>query len=469
MMTHGAILCLGVAIGYAIAVGMVSMEAPRPQSYASSGVTRAQGPLVGSRLPTTAESQWLANEGTNRAVGYIQAAERVCTNGFRVRDQQLARSGGELTQISHPAFQVQWLLLGALDLAPTSQAVQLEATKLMLSAADLEAGPWSEMSSSDAPTILDNAVALAAAACRRDKDKSRLQALLKWVENPQGVLLREHLRQEVLDEFGGRVRKWLRRGPPELPASYLISNTSKAGARSSSDSVRKKIAASFKDHLLFPTHITTTNVIDVMPAGFCDRLAKLATDKYASFAREAMPSITSMVGESAATEVLNDNFYVRQAKGTGDLRNRENVAWWPEMYRKSSDFKLLRKLFHGAMLEYAGRHGIVVPPEKWQTDHPDLYDVALWAAVYPAGGKSGARHGHHVHATSLVSCVLYVQTSEEPSPIGFADPRGVDSSRDWEEELKNDYDPNTQREPPFSLILSAYTVYAAEYLWLPMV
>eukprot|EP01047_Picozoa_sp_COSAG01_P037694 COSAG01_NODE_3012_length_6723_cov_13.578351_5_plen_552_part_00 len=477
VMTHGAILCLGVAIGYAVAVSVGMAEAPCPpcsSSSSSGGIPEAQGPTVGSRPPTTAESQWLANEGANRAAGYIQAAESLCASSLRARDRELARSG-KLAQISHPAFMVQWLVLAALDLSPTSQPVQLDAAKLMLAACDLEAGPLEAGPSSDAVTILDNAVAMAAAACRQHgqgkaKEKSRLQALLKWVDNPQGVLLYEQPapRAEILSEFGGRVREWLRPGggPPDLPASFLISNTSKAGARSSSDSVRKKIAARSKDHLLFPTHVTTTNVIDVVPVGFCDRLAKLATDKYTSFTQEEMPSITKRVGESAAMEGLNDYFFIRQAKGTMELRNRENQAWWPEMYKKSSDFKLLRKLFHASMLEYAARHGIVLPAEKWRTDRPDLYDIPLWAAVYPAGSKSGARHGHHIHTASLVSCVLYVQTSQEPSPIGFADPRGVDSSRDWDEEEKDDYDPNTQREPPRSFVCTVLLVESDRFVCL---
>ena len=170
------------------------------------------------------------------------------------------------------------------------------------------------------------------------------------------------------------------------------------------------------------------------------------------------------------TSILNDNFFMEQTKSSGDLDTPEGRAWWPDMYRKSKDFKLLRKVIHAAMLEYAGRHGLVAPPEPWQpAAHPDMYDVSLWAAVYPDDSVfPGARIGHHNHPGSLVSCVIYVQTSGQPTPIALVDPRGVDSTRDWHSVWQNkeesDYDAHTQRE---SSDLSIYLVAVPAFASLP--
>lgn len=462
-MTQGAVICMAVAVGYALAIAVHMAGSPAAGDSCASlhRLLRARGATLG-RPPTADETQWLANEGARRAAEYIQAAERVSTGSFREREKEIAQNG-ELTGVGtarrrHQALVVVQQVLGALDLSPT-QPNMLDAAKLLLAACDMEP----EYAGGGQFPMIEHAVALAAAACRKQggskaEARGRLQALVKWIDDPaQGVLLRQQPapNKEVRKEFGKSVRGWLRRpSPPHLPASYLFSNTSNAGARSSSDSTRKAITASLKDHVLFPTHIMTINVIEMMPAGFCERLAKLAREKYKNFVKTQH---TSFIKEAPpdmelTTSILNDNFFMEQTKSSGDLDTPEGRAWWPDMYRKSKDFKLLRKVIHAAMLEYAGRHGLVTPPEPWQpAAHPDMYDISLWAAVYPDDSVfPGARIGHHNHPGSLVSCVIYVQTSGQPTPIAFVDPRGVDSTRDWHSVWQNkeesDYDAHTQRE-----------------------
>eukprot|EP01049_Picozoa_sp_SAG25_P004991 SAG25_NODE_329_length_9697_cov_22.376120_3_plen_554_part_00 len=461
---QGAIICAAVALGYALAIATAGIYSPSAGNCEPPRIL-FHGPTLG-RPPTTVEAQWLADEGAKRAVEYIRVAERLFAGSMREQEQEIARSGelndGGTSQRRHQALILVQQVLGALDLAP-SPSNQLDASKLLVSACDID--PQYASGEGQYPMI-DYAIALAAAACHKQDNgnaeaKDRLHALVNWIDEPthHGVQLAAHHlaphRKEIRRAFGKRVRGWLRRSnPPELPASFLISNNSKA-KRSSSDSMREAIATSLRDHALFPTHVMTTNVIDMMPAEFCERLAKLVRKKYRTFEKEQQAQFIahSPADINLTTSLLNDQFFMHQTKSFGQLDDSEGGAWWPEMYRRSKDFKLLRKVIHAAMREYATRHGFVTPAEPWQSG-PDLYDINLWSTVYPDDSvHPGARIGYHNHPGSFVSCVIYLQTPEQPSPIAFVDPRGVDSTRDWHavKQKTEESDLDTQREPSFLL------------------
>jgi transposase InsO family protein len=112
--------------------------------------------------------------------------------------------------------------------------------------------------------------------------------------------------------------------------------------------------------------------------------------------------------------------------------------------------------WNGTVKAVIGRLWTARKQKKWVADLPQIVDnyINLWSTVYPDDSvHPGARIGYHNHPGSFVSCVIYLQTPEQPSPIAFVDPRGVDSTRDWHavKQKTEESDLDTQREPSFLL------------------
>eukprot|EP01047_Picozoa_sp_COSAG01_P011199 COSAG01_NODE_489_length_16370_cov_7.973818_9_plen_524_part_00 len=424
--------------------GVCEPSTPSPASF--QRLIQDKSPTVGT-TPTAAEKRWLAEEAAKRAPQYIALSENLAINGLRAREK--ARAQGREIDTFHIHHLAKQQVLGALDLSPT-QSIQLDAAKMMLGLIDLDP----KEGDNAVAGALEIAMSLAAAACRGKKRgrskaqaKSRLQALLKWLDEPDSTLLTAGPapREEIRKVFGQEVRGWLNRpNPPDLPFSYKYSNTStnvtpvRPYGRVGSDAAMQTISESFKDQLLFPTHVITTNILAEVPAGFCERLSKLALRKYTDFVAAAPRDLDLTIAQ------LNNGFFMEQKKSLQQMQDPEARAWWPQMYEQSEDFKLLTRLMRTALNEFARRHDLLPPPAHSNDQHPDMYDLSMWAAVYP-GDKGGARHGHHVHQGSLVSCVLYVQTLDSPLPIAFVDPRGGKPTDDFDSEI-SEFHPKKERE-----------------------
>jgi hypothetical protein len=411
---------------------------------ATPQLLQAQSPTLG-RPPNTAERRWLTEEASQRAPQYIKNAERTAIKGLRKRVSQSAEHVADFLYHSHIVVLQQ--VLAALDLSPT-QSTQLDAAKLMLAVADLVS---EDDDAGETRAMLKHAVSLAAAACRnrnrrsksaKSASKKRLLALQKWAKDPNGVLLSDSPtpRAGIRKQLGESVKGWLKQGPPDLALLYQYSNTTSDNTGPVGDTISSAVAASFTDQLIFPTHVMTTNVLAILPSGFCERLAALAIRKYAQFKTERS-------WEGLDIEQLNHAFFHAQSKSGSQLKDPVRQRWWPEMYTRSEDFAVLRKVMRAALTEFASRHGLTPPREPSAEMHPDMYDVAMWAAVSPAD-VAGSRHGSHVHEGSLASCVLYMQTVDEPLPLVFVDPRGGQPTRYWEAE-KSEHDPDYQRKPSY--------------------
>jgi uncharacterized protein (TIGR02466 family) len=202
-----------------------------------------------------------------------------------------------------------------------------------------------------------------------------------------------------------------------------------------------KALASLQQRVLFPTTIMQTNLADAFDAGWCDRIADLAEQKYADFGRI---KVKNNGGQPVDPNDLNDAFFSWQETRNEALDSKEAQRKWTELYRDSKDFQFLRKVMQSALLEYARRSGLELPPKS--QDNKDYHDMVLWAAVYPGvtePGQQGGRHGYHVHQNSLVSCVAYVRTQgSEAGPIVFVDPRGAPPTNDYEQHIgERDFEP----------------------------
>jgi hypothetical protein len=286
--------------------GVCEPSTPSPASFQRL-IQDNKSPTVGT-TPTAAEKRWLAEEAAKRAPQYIALSENLAINGLRAREK--ARAQGREIDTFHIHHVAKQQVLGALDLSPT-QSIQLDAAKLMLGLIDLDPSD----SDNAVAGALEIAMSLAAAACRGKKRgrskaqaKSRLQALLKWLDEPDSTLLTAGPapREDIRKVFGQEVRGWLNRpNPPDLPFSYKYSNTStnvtpvRPYGRVGSDAAMQTISESFKDQLLFPTHVITTNILAEVPAGFCERLSKLAMRKYTRPFMPLSPPLGSLDGGDA--------------------------------------------------------------------------------------------------------------------------------------------------------------------------
>lgn len=180
----------------------------------------------------------------------------------------------------------------------------------------------------------------------------------------------------------------------------------------------------FQMRSIFPTRILQVNVKQFMPEGFLERLSDLCIKKYKAFAKQN-PQLNP--------NDLNDRFFSSQVTNEDQLDDPEAQKMWPQLYKKSKDFKLLRRLIGGALKAFVPKTGLGAEPSDKDAS------VILWAAVYPG---NGGRHGYHVHQNSVSSCVFYVKTAGATTPISFIDPRGAPPVNDYEQhEEERDFEP----------------------------
>ncbi|CAJ1434109.1 unnamed protein product [Effrenium voratum] len=354
-------------------------------------------------------AEYLAKQHALRAPFYLKAARKSFEKGLK-QLKGIDKSNSDPFIKQHEG---QLQVVGALDLAPDSADIWLEAGKVSLSLASL----------ADSEGEIQHVVAMFARAAQLDA--SKLEPALKWLqrkeskENEQEKQLRKILR--------GEVKRWNHtKSVPDVPVNFV--STLKQGICFKQGSKRAgwpedvaSIIDRFQERNVFPTKILSVNVLSMLPEGFADRLAGLAEAKYQQFSKK-FPDIDP--------NDLNDKFFGFQSThasrlGSGDVKK------WPEMYR-SEDFKILTRVMDGALRGFLERTGAAA------TEASD-YDLVLWAAVYPG---NGGRHGYHVHQGSASSCVLYAKVAGASTPISFIDPRGAPPVADYEQyEKERDFEP----------------------------
>jgi len=371
-------------------------------------------------------------DSAKRAPYYIKRARQLYRRGL------LQKQGRDKTN-SDPfikGYEAQTQILGALDLDPDSPKIWLEAGKVLLALADIE---------EDENSKLQEAISFFAKACRLEP--AMYEELQRWLSegdapekwlNTQLPPTPEKFRKQAAKV----IQQWSKNGVPNLAITIFSKEAerdhqgscdadSESLGKGSSDDTDRRVEAhmeSFQHRILFPTYILLANLNHTMPAGFCGRLADIAAKKYDEYGRQRRARQPNVDPND-----LNDGFFSWQQTQDSALDDPRQQARWPELYRDSEDFRLLRKVQKNALRNFA-RHLGLVPPGNRDGD------MTLWAAVYPG---DGGRHGYHSHQSSLASCVLYCRTpGSRAGPITFLDPRGATPMNDYEQHLgERDFEP----------------------------
>jgi len=165
---------------------------------------------------------------------------------------------------------------------------------------------------------------------------------------------------------------------------------------------------------IFPTLITSVNIIKYFGQDFPEKLAMIAVSKYRQFSKQQKQKGLTDPND------INDRFFSAQHV-------------WPELHN-TKEYKQLNKFMRAALIEHAAKTGYRLSAKDVQDSH-----VVLWAAVYL---EDGGRHGYHVHQGSLSSCVFYAKAPPGKTPIMFIDPRGAPPTHDYEQHLaERDFEP----------------------------
>lgn len=178
---------------------------------------------------------------------------------------------------------------------------------------------------------------------------------------------------------------------------------------------------------IFPTLITSVNVIRHFGAGFVEKLADIAIKKYSVFTEQMKNQ-----GMRDPNDI-NDRFFSKQGTREGAYQDPQAMKFWGELYG-TNEYKTLEELLKQALVEHAEKTGYGLAPADVKNAH-----MSIWAAVYL---EDGGRHGYHVHQASLSSCVFYAKCPAGKTPIMFIDPRGAPPIHDYEQHLaERDFEP----------------------------
>mmetsp|Transcript_94053 Transcript_94053/g.266090 ORF Transcript_94053/g.266090 Transcript_94053/m.266090 type:complete len:497 (-) Transcript_94053:23-1513(-) len=393
---------------------------------------------------------WVAEEGKRRAIHYLIHAETLYLKALRKK-----RKSGSLPENHYLWQAAMQQVLGALDLAPDLPDIVMDSGKMVLALAELGMEAGASIGEEDG---FHHALALYAAACRLDGGKA--SQIRRWLGEGD-VLLYERVpapSTAARQAAAAQVAKWALEGVPDLPLKLLHrsgcarcedggSNVEPGHPQLDAAGLQGLDAAmaSFRERVLFPSHLIHTNLRPSLPDGFLERLADLSVSKFSRFREESLRQHPQLLPQQ-----LNRGFFNRQKKNEQVLRDPAERAWWPEMYEQSPEFPALRELMQQSLLEFVRRRGLVVPGRVGLRNlGADSHHTVLWAAVYPgvSGDEVGTRNGQHVHYSTIASCVFYVQTSGSASgPNIFLDPRGAAPMGDWERD-KTEFD--VQPNAPF--------------------
>ncbi|CAD7924007.1 unnamed protein product [Amoebophrya sp. A120] len=107
--------------------------------------------------------------------------------------------------------------------------------------------------------------------------------------------------------------------------------------------------------------------------------------------------------------------------------NKRIKKQWPELHKVSKEVYKISDVVRAEAVAYA-QH--LLGKERFADSVRNLRGSAvLWAQVYlPKGG----RHHVHAHQDSLVSCVYYLASDPNRTPLALVDPRGGSVLRDYE-------------------------------------
>lgn len=383
---------------------------------------------------------WLVDESARRAPYYLRRARKLYARGLK----QLSGKDKSNSDPFIKMYEAMMQILGALDLAPASADIWLEAGKVTLSLADLEEGGGQTQKMKEALSFL-------ARACRLDS--SKLDDLKSWLETgdqPADAKL-PGAGPNLRKKLAKTVAKWSMGSVPDVPLDIYAAPSGAAadddaacpasaapgadsdavGPPQTGDAALDAALASFEQRVVFPTYLFSTNLASRFHAGWCERIASIAVAKYTEFGELKRRER----GHTLDPNDLNDVFFGWQITNEARMQSPEGQRQWPELYRDSDDFKLLLRIMRASLHEFVRRQGLVAPGGR-DEDH----DMVVWGAVYP---PDGGRHGYHVHQSSLASCVVYLQTQSSASgPIVFVDPRGAPPVEDYEQHIEErDFEP----------------------------
>eukprot|EP00928_Gymnodinium_smaydae_P005073 TRINITY_DN1174_c0_g1_i2.p1 TRINITY_DN1174_c0_g1~~TRINITY_DN1174_c0_g1_i2.p1 ORF type:complete len:492 (-),score=111.54 TRINITY_DN1174_c0_g1_i2:64-1467(-) len=401
------------AAGCVLVAAAAASEAGVQETCSAAGLSRAA-------FRDREAVRWLNAENARRAPYYISEAKRMYEKGLR----QLKGIDKSNNDPFIAAYDGQNQVFAALDLNPHDASTWLAAGQAIAMLASLES------EANDA----DKALRLLARAC--SMDKGNIDAILQWAK---AKVPGEHEAfTKAKKSLGKAAKKWKTDGVPEvsvddfLPelARRLRSESCAEGAAlpaltgeqpsavaadgSAKEQVKAALAGMTGKHI-FPTLITTVNVIQYFGKDFVDKLARIAVTKYRSFSDQMKRN-----GQTDPNDI-NDRFFSAQSQK------------WPELYG-TKEYKQLKAFLRGALIEHASKTGYKIPAEDIKET-----EVSMWAAVYL---EDGGRHGYHVHQSSLSSCVFYAQAPAGKTPIMFIDPRGAPPTNDYEQHIgERDFEP----------------------------
>jgi len=360
---------------------------------------------------------WLSQENARRAPYYIAKARRMYQKALR-QQMKLDKSNDDPFIALYDA---QHQVLGALDLAPDNASIWARAGQATAMIASL---------SEDRNQVMEKAVDMLAKAC--EMDGASVDTILAWArKKPKD----EHdALTKVRQSIGKTVSKWKKDGVPTAAVEHFLPvitgrQSSEVCAEGASmppmaEDVQtekapsgqiKAALASMEVRPLFPTLITSVNVVKHFGKGFCEKLADLAIKKYRAFSTDRKKK-----GQTDPNDI-NDAFFSAQARN------------WPELYR-SDEYKQLKSFMTESLIEHAKKTGYGLSKEDIKKSQ-----ITLWAAIYL---EDGGRHGYHVHQGSLSSCVFYAKAPSGRTPLMFVDPRGAPPTHDYEQHHgEHDFEP----------------------------
>lgn len=361
--------------------------------------------------------KWLNAENILRAPYYIAQAKRMYEKGVR-QDKGIDKSNSDPFIALYDA---QNQVLAALDLGAKNASVWLGASQATAMIASLSENP--SESAGHALQMLAKASAM---------DRSKLDEFLAWAKEKVGG--EEKRLRKMKKQLGKTAAAWKAAGSiPEaqldgfLPLidQRLADESCEQGSTMppalNSKSVEKDpkqqinaALSSMTVRPLFPTLITSVNVIQYFGSSFAKTLADVAVSKYRSFS--AARKKEGMLDPND----INDRFFNAQSQ-------------WPELHRLK-EYRQLREFLLAALIAHAEKTGYPLSKKAKEGAH-----ISMWAAVYL---EDGGRHGYHVHQGSLSSCVFYAKAPPGKTPIMFIDPRGAPPIHDYEQHLgERDFEP----------------------------
>jgi len=361
--------------------------------------------------------RWLNSENAIRAPYYIAQAKRMYEKGVR-QEKGIDKSNNDPFIALYDA---QNQVLAALDLGANNASVWLGASQATAMIASLSEN--AQENAGQALQMLAKASAmdvskldefLAWAKKKVEGDEKRFRKMKKQLGKTAAAWKAAGSIPEVqLDDFLPLIKRRLSDESCEQGAAMPPAVNSNSVENDPNQQIKAALS-SITVRPLFPTLITSVNVIQHFGSSFAKKLADVAVAKYRAFS--AARKKEGMLDPND----INDRFFNSQSH-------------WPELHRLK-EYKQLQDFLLAALIAHAEKTGYPLSEKDKAGAH-----ISMWAAVYL---EDGGRHGYHVHQGSLSSCVFYAKAPPGKTPIMFIDPRGAPPIHDYEQHLgERDFEP----------------------------